>query len=109
MSASPANTPNQEATLETWPNNQPPTLGAVLASQPVADCKVAGSSTPLQIDGDSALASDNARALVELVKEFVLERELVAGLVSGWSWRILRSSGGGLLIHFCTRPWRLTE
>src|SRR5207249_193514 len=107
MSASPANTPNQEATLETWPNNQPPTLGAALASQPVADCKVAGSSTPLQIDGASAPASDDATELVEF--EFVLMRESVGGLASGRSWRILRSSAGGLLIHFCTRPWRLSE
>ena len=50
------------------------------------------------------LRARKTRDATELVEfEFVLMRESVGGLASGRSWGILRSSAGGLLIHFCTR------
>ena len=103
--------PNQDATRETCPNNPEPTLGSTLASQPVADCRVSGASLPLQTGELVAAGPGSAAELVEVDMAPVPGMEFVfaIGLIRGWSWRNLRSNGGGLLIHSCTRRCSFAE
>src|SRR5262245_12021712 len=98
----PASTPNQDATLETWPKSQAPTLGNALATQAVADCNVLASILALQSEGAAMLASDTAGPFVEVTTELVAGTAFGFEPVSGWRFRKFSRIFGGLSIQDCT-------
>src|SRR5262245_16868975 len=98
----PASTPNQEATLETWPKSHAPAFGSTLASQAVADCNALASILALQSEAVATPASDPAGPFVEVTTELVAGAAFVFEPVSGWRFRKFSRSFGGLSIQDCT-------
>src|SRR5882762_3674386 len=107
MSARPARTPNHAATLVTCPNNQEPTFGRILASQPVAVCRVSRSSALSQNEAGAGPLGASAASpvvFVRMVPEVMLV-PLPSFVPDGAALsrpRNLRKRAGGLLAHLST-------
>src|SRR6266571_3366640 len=101
MSATPASTPNQDATLEIWPKSQAPTFGSSWASQAVADCNALASIFVLQPEPEATVALESG-PFVDIAVELVAGTAFVLEPVSGWRFRNFSRIFGGLSIQSCT-------